>query len=81
MLKIIFCDDNTQFLTLLKSIVEDACLKQIPNEKDYEIGPAMGSGKEAIRQKFFPSFQSSTINFYRGQSHTKKNGRISPAVK
>lgn len=48
MLKIIFCDDNAQFLMMLKPMVEDACLKQIPDDKDYEIGPALGSGKEVI---------------------------------
>lgn len=48
MLKIIFCDDNAQFLMMLKPIVEDACLRQIPDAKDYEIGPALGSGKDVI---------------------------------
>jgi len=48
MLKIVFCDDNAQFLTELKAIVEDACQKQQLSNKDYEIGPAFGSGKEAI---------------------------------
>jgi len=48
MLKIIFCDDNAEFLTVLKGIVEDTCSKQISNGKDYEIGPALESGKETI---------------------------------
>ena len=47
MLKIIFCDDNAQFLTELKPIVEDACQKQL-SDQDYEIGPAFGSGNELI---------------------------------
>lgn len=48
MLKIIFCDDNTEFLTVLKGIVEDTCSKQIPSGKDYEIGPALENGKDTI---------------------------------
>lgn len=48
MLKIISCDDNAQFLTVLKTIVEDACRSQMPNRNAYEIGPAFESGKEVI---------------------------------
>ena len=48
MLNIIFCDDNTQFLILLKELVQKEVRAIIPKEEDFFVGPALGSGKEVI---------------------------------
>ena len=45
--------------------------RKVP-EKGLEKGDGVGgSGKEPIRQKFFPSFPSPTINLYQEQSAKK----------
>lgn len=49
MLNIVFCDDNVQFLVLLKNVVEKECRKSILKGEDIKIGPAFGSGKELIQ--------------------------------
>ena len=48
MLNIVFCDDNSQFLVLLRSVVENECRKIIPKEEERNIGPAFDSGEELI---------------------------------
>ena len=48
MFNIIFCDDNTQFLILLDSVVKKECKKIIPKTEECTVGPAFGSGKEVI---------------------------------
>lgn len=48
MFNIIFCDDNTQYLLLLKSLVENECKKIFKKREDFTVGPAFGSGKEVI---------------------------------
>lgn len=48
MFNIVFCDDNTQFLVLLKDVVQDACRKIVPQGEEFSVGPAFGSGKEVI---------------------------------
>jgi len=45
MLNIVFCDDNTQFLVLLKGVVEKECSKLFSEYEEFNIGPAFGSGK------------------------------------
>ena len=48
MFNIIFCDDNAQFLVLLRDVVQNVCKKTVPEDEDYFVGPAFGSGKEVI---------------------------------
>lgn len=47
--KIIFCDDNSQFLASLRSLVKKECSKIVASEQDYMIGPAFGSGHETMK--------------------------------
>lgn len=49
MFNIIFCDDNSQYLTWLKKHVQRVCTTVIPRGMDYSIGPAFGSGEEMMR--------------------------------
>lgn len=49
MFNIIFCDDNSQYLASLKTYVQKECSRIIPREQDFSIGPAFGSGEEAIK--------------------------------
>ena len=48
MFNIIFCDDNAQFLLLLKGLVDQECRKIFKREEDFVVGPAFGSGREVI---------------------------------
>ena len=48
MLNIVFCDDNSQFLILLRNIVENECKKMIPKGEEINIGPAFGCGEKLI---------------------------------
>ena len=48
MFDIIFCDDNAQFLLLLKGLVDQECRKIFKREEDFVVGPAFGSGREVI---------------------------------
>ena len=48
MLKIILCDDSSQFLSVLKYYVEKECSRVLPNDEDFEVGPAFGSGQTAL---------------------------------
>lgn len=48
MINIIFCDDNSQFLSVLPALVRTECQKYIFQGDDFVIGPALGSGEEAI---------------------------------
>ena len=49
MFNIIFCDDNSQYLTWLVKHVQRVCSTVIPREIDYSIGPAFGSGEEMMK--------------------------------
>ena len=48
MFNIIFCDDNSQFLVLLKNVVQRECEKLVPAGEDFQVGPAFGSGEAVI---------------------------------
>ena len=48
MINIVFCDDNAQFLLTLKNIVQRTCVKLVPENVDFAIGPSLGNGKELI---------------------------------
>lgn len=48
MIRVIFCDDNSQFLSILPTQVRKECQKYIFRGEDIVIGPALGSGEEAI---------------------------------
>lgn len=48
MLRIILCDDNDQFLDVLKSYVQRECKRILPENEDFEIGPAFNSGKSLL---------------------------------
>jgi CheY-like chemotaxis protein len=48
MISVIFCDDNSQFLSILPTQVRKECQKYIFRGEDIVIGPALGSGEEAI---------------------------------
>ena len=48
MFNIIFCDDNSQYLTWLTKHVQRVCSTVIPRGIDYSIGPAFGSGEEMM---------------------------------
>ena len=48
MFNIVFCDDNAQFLVLLRDVVQNVCKKIVPDNEDFVVGPAFGSGKELI---------------------------------
>lgn len=48
MIRFIFCDDNIEFLGILKGFVERECVKLIPKNEDYMVGPAFSCGKDAI---------------------------------
>lgn len=49
MFNIIFCDDNSQFLTTLINFVQDECSKLVPDGEDFVIGPTFESGEETIK--------------------------------
>ena len=48
MIHIAFCDDNIQFLGLLRDSVEQECKKLFSGTDDYFIGPALGSGESVL---------------------------------
>lgn len=48
MLNIVLCDDNSQFLCLLKKVVERECSKIVPKGEEYSVGPAFGRGKDVL---------------------------------
>ena len=48
MIHIAFCDDNIQFLGLLRDSVEQECKKLFSGEDEYFIGPALGSGESVL---------------------------------
>lgn len=48
MIDIIFCDDNSQILSVLPALVHTECQKYISRGNDIVMGPALGSGEEAI---------------------------------
>ena len=48
MINMIFCDDNSQLLSTLLALVRKECLKYVSMGDDFVIGPALGSGEEAI---------------------------------
>lgn len=48
MLRIILCDDNSKFLNVLKGYIERECRKILPEDEDFEVGPAFGSGGTAL---------------------------------
>lgn len=47
-MKIVFCDDNSEFLLLLNEIVKKECQKISRPNEEIEIGPAFCSGNELI---------------------------------
>lgn len=49
MFNIIFCDDNSQYLTWLTKHVHRVCSTVVPHGIDFSIGPAFGSGEEAMK--------------------------------
>lgn len=48
MFNIVFCDDNRQFLSLLRNAVEKECMKIVSKMEDYLIGPAFIKGKDVL---------------------------------
>lgn len=48
MLRIVLCDDSSQFLSVLKGYVEKECRHILPDGEDFEVGPAFGSGRGAL---------------------------------
>ena len=49
MINFVFCDDNAQFLTLLKDVVLKECKKLIPKGHDFVMGPAFCNGEEVVQ--------------------------------
>lgn len=47
-MKIVFCDDNSQFLSFLAGVVQKECEKIFRNNEEAEIGPSFGNGLELI---------------------------------
>ena len=47
-MRFVLCDDNAQYLSLLRNFVEKECLKILKNDEDFCVGPAFGSGKELM---------------------------------
>ena len=47
-MKIVFCDDNSEFLLLLNEIVKKECQKISRPNEEIEIGPAFSCGNELI---------------------------------
>ena len=48
MLSIVLCDDNEQFLVLLKNVVEKECRSDVLKGEEINIGPSFGNGKDLI---------------------------------
>ena len=48
MINFVLCDDNTQYLELLKSFVERECSKLLCGREDYKVGPAFSSGDKLM---------------------------------
>ena len=48
MLRIILCDDNARFLSVLKDYVEKECEKSLPQNEDFEVGPTFERGEDLL---------------------------------
>lgn len=48
MINFVLCDDNTQYLELLKNFVERECSRILSESEDYNVGPAFCSGDELM---------------------------------
>lgn len=48
MFRIVFCDDNSQYLVALKATVQKECEKIIPTGEEVLVGPGFGSGEALL---------------------------------
>lgn len=48
MFNIVLCDDNVQFLNLLREMIRKECALLMSDEEDCIVGPALGSGEEVL---------------------------------